>query len=95
MSYFWRWFIVVAAFNACLQTEETEETCFRIKWNERKRSGDSRKAVYYVAAKSLDRAIFIHFSYDGLDTVAYKFHNYDFLHFPTQLKLGICHEIQW
>ena len=41
-----------------------------IDMNERKPSGDSQKAVYSVAAKSLDRAICIHFSYHRLDTVA-------------------------
>ena len=41
-----------------------------IEFDERKPSGDSRKDVYSVAAKSLDRAICIHFSYDRLDTVA-------------------------
>ena len=45
----------------------------RTKNNERKPSGDSRKAVYSIAAKSLDRAICIHFSYDRLDTVASSF----------------------
>ena len=38
--------------------------------NEGKPSGDSRKAVYSIAAKSLDRAICVHFSYHRLHTVA-------------------------
>ena len=32
----------------------------------------TQKAVYFIAAKTQDRAIFIHFSYDTLDTVAYS-----------------------
>ena len=54
--------------------------------DERKPSGDSRKAVYSIAAKSLDRAICVHFSYDRLDTVTSVFHNYDFQHLPHTIK---------
>ena len=41
------------------------------KWhNERKPLGDSRKDVYSMEVKSLDRVICIHFSCNRLDTVA-------------------------
>ena len=65
--------------------------------DESKPSGDSRKAVYSIAAKSLDRAICIHFSYDRLDTgiqysIIMTFST--FLAQLRELKLGICYDIQ-
>ena len=43
---------------------------FYCSTNERKPSGDSQNAVYSIAAKSPDRAICIHISYERLDTGA-------------------------
>ena len=48
--------------------------------HERKPSGDSRKAIYSVVAKSLDRAIFV-YTFHTINWIQWHlvFHNYDFL----------------
>ena len=55
--------------------------------NERKPSGDSRKAVYFIVARSLDRAIFV-YTFHMMDWIEWHpvFHNYDFLNFPRTIK---------
>ena len=55
--------------------------------NERRPSGDSRKAVYFIAAKSLDRPIFA-YTFHMIDWIEWHpvFHNYDFLHFLRTIK---------
>ena len=50
--------------------QENDNQRYSLFSNEKKPSGDSRKAVYSIAAKSLDRAICIHFSYDRLNRVS-------------------------
>ena len=60
----------VMPFESYISKELISITFKFILSNERKPSGDSRKAVHSIAAKSLDRAICTHFSYDRLDTVA-------------------------
>ena len=62
--------------------------------NETKPSGDSWKAVYSIVTKSLDQAIYF-YTFHTIDWIEWHpvFHNYDFVTFTAELKLGICHDI--
>ena len=67
------WKLLTAVLADELYRHLDEKICYRgsrTVVDERKPFGDSRKAAYSMAARSLDRAICIHFSYDRLDTVA-------------------------